>query len=291
MAYRREVTGLKKIDRLFKDLQKEQRCGLIAYVTCGDPDPETTVAIVLELERAGAAAIELGVPFSDPIADGPVIQAASQRALEHGTTIEHLFSIAQGIRASSTIPLIAFSYLNPILRYGVETFARKASDAAIDAVLCTDLPPESSKEIRALFNRYDLGLVALLAPTSSDERLKLVQKSTDGFIYYVSTTGVTGTRAELDPHLTERLVDLRAKLKKPLAVGFGVSTHAHYTALAPYCSAVVVGSAIVRAVSEGDAGGAAKRAGDVVRSILGREDRETTTPEPQARRAVGRDKS
>jgi tryptophan synthase alpha chain len=251
-------------------LKKEERCGLIAYVTCGDPDPDTTAAIVLALEAAGADAIELGVPFSDPIADGPVIQTASQRALQRGTTIEDLFSIAEKIRMSSAIPLIAFSYLNPILRFGVESFARRASEAAIDAVLCTDLPPESSKEIRGLFNRFELGLVALLAPTSPDDRIKLVQKSSDGFIYYVSTTGVTGTRRDLDETLIERLKALREKVKKPLAVGFGVSAHEHYTALAPHCDAVVVGSAIVRAVDEGDAAGAPQRAADVVRQILGR---------------------
>ena len=268
--HKREQTGLKKIEKLFKQLKKEERCGLIAYVTCGDPDPDTTVRIVHALEEAGADAIELGIPFSDPIADGPVIQAASQRALQRGTTIEDLFTIAQKIRMTSWIPLIAFSYINPIIRFGIETFAKRASDAAIDAVLCTDLPPESSKEIRELFNRHQLGLVALLAPTSPDDRVKLVQKSSDGFIYYVSTTGVTGARRELDASLIERLQTLRTKVKKPLAVGFGVSEHEHYAALAPHCDAVVVGSAIVRAIDEGDAAGAPERAAGVVRRILGR---------------------
>lgn len=262
-------TGRKKIERLFKQLKKEERCGLIAYVTCGDPDVETTVQIVLALEAAGADAIELGVPFSDPIADGPVIQAASQRALGGGTTIEDLFTIAQKIRMTSAIPLIAFSYLNPILRFGVETFARRASAVAIDSVLCTDLPPESSKEIRGLFNRYELGLVALLAPTSTDERIKLVQRNSDGFLYYVSTTGVTGTRRDLDVTLIDRLRELRHKVRKPLAVGFGVSTHEHYQALAPFCDAVVVGSAIVRAIGDGDSTAAPQRASKVIREILG----------------------
>ena len=267
---KRPVTGKKKIERLFKRLEAEQRCGLIAYVTCGDPDPETTVAIVRELEAAGADAIELGVPFSDPIADGPVIQEASYRSLQRGTTTEDLFEIAQKIRNDSTIPLIAFSYLNPVLHYGVASFARRCQEAAIDSLLCTDLPPESGKEIRALLHQFDVGIVSLLAPTSPDDRVKLVSRSSDGFIYYVSTTGVTGTRSELDPSLVSRLDDLRGKVKKPLAVGFGVSTNEHYRALASHCDAVVVGSAIVRAIGSGDAAGAPGRAGAVVRGILGK---------------------
>lgn len=267
---KRPVTGPKKLDRLFKKLKEEQRCGLIAYVTCGDPDPQTTVKTVLALAEAGADAVELGVPFSDPIADGPVIQEASQRSLEAGTTTEDLFAIAQAVRMESTVPLIAFSYLNPVLRFGVDTFARRCHDAAIDALLCTDLPPDSAKEIRELFHNHAVGLVSLLAPTSPDNRVKLVDKNSDGFIYYVSTTGVTGSRRDLDSDLIERLSQLRGKVKKPLAVGFGVSTHEHYAALAPHCDAVVVGSAIVRAVAGGDAAGAPERAAAVVRGILGR---------------------
>jgi tryptophan synthase alpha chain len=267
---KRAATGPKKVERLFKKLKSENRCGLIAYVTCGDPDPETTARIVLALTAAGADAIELGVPFSDPIADGPVIQEASQRALDGGTTTDDLFMIAQRVRMESSVPLIAFSYLNPVLRYGIESFARRCSEAAIDLLLCTDLPPESSKEIRELFHKHHVGIVSLLAPTSPDSRVKLVDRASDGFVYYVSTTGVTGTRRDLDGDLVARLDELRGKIKNPLAVGFGVSTHAHYTSLAPHCDAVVVGSAIVRAIASGDAASAPERAATVVREILGR---------------------
>ena len=234
---------------------------LIAYVTCGDGD---TVRIVEELESAGADAIELGIPFSDPIADGPVIQAASQRALGNGTTIHDVFTIARAIRERSEIPLIAFSYLNPVLRYGVERFAKDAKAAGIDSLLLTDLPPEVSGDVRKAMHGRGLGCVFLLAPTSTDARIRAVDKASDGFVYYVSTTGVTGARKELDPALLDRLDEVRAKLRKPIAVGFGISRHEHYELLRDRCDAIVVGSAIVRAVAEGRPPGA------VVAEILGR---------------------
>jgi tryptophan synthase alpha chain len=252
---------LNRVDALFRRLKHEKRCGLIAYVTCSDGD---TVSIVEDLERAGADAIELGIPFSDPIADGPVIQAAAQRALANGTTVHDVFAIARAIRQRSQIPLIAFSYLNPILRYGAERFAADANAAGIDSLLLTDLPPEVSQELRDALHAQSLGCVFLLAPTSTDVRIKTVDKASDGFVYYVSTTGVTGTRKDLDPALLTRLDEVRARVRKPLAVGFGISRHEHYQLLRDHCDAIVVGSAIVRAVAEG------RSAGAVVREILGR---------------------
>ncbi len=260
---------MKRIIALFRRLRREGRCGLIAYVTCGDPDPETTVKVVLELERAGADAIELGIPFSDPIADGPVIQAAAQRALQRGTTTNDVLKAAQAVRAVSEIPLIAFSYLNPILRYDADRFADAAAAAGFDSVLLTDLPPEDADVFRNAFHFRGLGLISLLAPTSSDKRRKLIDRLSDGFVYYVSMTGVTGERRELDPALLSRLDDLRARMKRPLAVGFGISLREHYEALREHCDAVVVGSAIVRAIAAGDPEGAPARAGQVVRRLLG----------------------
>jgi tryptophan synthase alpha chain len=257
-----------RVSSLFKRLRKEKRCGLIAYVTCGDPDRETTVRIVQELERAGADAIELGVPFSDPIADGPVIQAAAQRALAHGTSMRDVMTIARTVRESSSIPLIAFSYLNPVMRYGVEKLSADAAEAGIDAVLLTDLPPEAADDLRAAMHRNDLGTIFLLAPTSSEKRIAAIDRASDGFVYYVSTTGVTGARRELDPALLTRLEEIRGRLKKPVAVGFGVSQPEHYALLRDRCDAVVVGSAIVRAIADGGAADAPQRAGDVVRRIL-----------------------
>ena len=250
---------MNRVDTLFKRLKRERRCGLIAYVTCGDGD---TVGIVEELEAAGADAIELGIPFSDPIADGPVIQAAAQRALANGTTTTQVFEIAAAIRRRSEIPLIAFSYLNPILRFGTERFAREARDAGIDSLLLTDLPPEDGSDLRSALHAESLGCVFLLAPTSTDARIRTVDRASDGFVYYVSTTGVTGARSELDPVLLERLGEVRAKLRRPVAVGFGISRHEHYALLRDRCDAIVVGSAIVRAVAEG------RPPGEVVRQIL-----------------------
>jgi tryptophan synthase alpha chain len=250
---------MNRVDALFKQLEKQNRCGLIAYVTCGDGD---TVEIVRELQEAGADAIELGIPFSDPIADGPVIQAAAQRALAKGTTTRDVFAIAKAIRTSSEIPLIAFSYLNPVMRYGAEAFARDAKAAGIDSVLLTDLPPEAAADLRNAMHAEGLGTVFLLAPTSTDARIRIIDKNSDGFVYYVSTTGVTGTRSDLDPALIARLDEVRAKLKHPIAVGFGISKHEHYAALRERCDAIVVGSAIVRAVGEG------RSPGEVVRQIL-----------------------
>lgn len=261
---------MKRLERAFARMKKEKRCGLVAYVTCGDPDLDATVEIVAALEDAGADVIELGIPFSDPIADGPVIQAASFRSLSRGTTVANALETAARIRRRSRIPLVAFSYLNPVVRYGEKRFAADAAAAGIDAVLVTDLPPESAGPLSKAIRKKGLGLVFLLAPTSSDARVRTVAEASDGFVYYVSTTGVTGVRRELDPELLERLMVVRRQVSLPLAVGFGVSANAHYRALAPHCDAVVVGSAIVRAIAEGDRDGAASRAAGVVREILGR---------------------
>src|SRR6266496_1368075 len=219
---------MNRVKRLFKSLHAQSRCGLIAYVTCGDGP---TADIILALAEAGADAIELGVPFSDPIADGPVIQAAAQRALKSGTTMHDIFAIAREVRAKSEIPLIAFSYLNPVMRYGIERFAADAEAAGIDDVLLTDLPAERAGDLKPALHAHGLGAVFLLAPTSSDTRVAAVNRASDHFIYYVSTTGVTGTRSELDPALLERLDEVRAQVAKPLAVGFGISRHEHYEAL------------------------------------------------------------
>ena len=252
---------MNRVRNLFRRLRDDERLGLIAYVTCGDGP---TADIILALAEAGADAIELGVPFSDPIADGPVIQAAAMRALKNGTTIQDIFAIAHAVRERSDIPLIAFSYLNPVLRYGVDRFADEAAAAGIDSALLVDLPAERANEVKPALHARGLGATFLLAPTSSEARVAAVNRASDDFIYYVSTTGVTGARRELDPALLARLDEIRGQVTKPLAVGFGISKHEHYAALRGRCASVVVGSAIVRAVAEGGAEGAA----GVVRGIL-----------------------
>jgi tryptophan synthase alpha chain len=193
-----------------------------------------------------------------------VIQAASMRALAKGTTTRDVFAIARAIRSRSEIPLIAFSYLNPVLRYGTTAFAHDAKTSGIDSLLLTDLPPESAAELRTAMHAEELGTVFLLAPTSTDTRIRAIDRASDGFVYYVSTTGVTGTRSDLDPALLTRLDEVRSKLKHPIAVGFGISRHEHYEMLRHRCDAIVVGSAIVRAIANGESVGA------VVRGILGK---------------------
>lgn len=258
---------MNRVTRLFARLQHERECGIVAYVTCGDPDVATTVEVIEALEEAGAACIELGVPFSDPIADGAAIQAASQRALAAGTTLRDVLAIGRRVRARSGIPLVLFSYLNPLLCYGFDRFAGEASEAGIDAVLVTDLPPEEGREARALMRRRGLASVLLASPTTGTKRLRAIARESDGFLYYVSTTGVTGARENLDPALAGRLPELRS-LGVPVAVGFGISRHEHVRALAGRVDAVVVGSAIVRAIEDGPAASAAERAAAVVRNLL-----------------------
>jgi tryptophan synthase alpha chain len=258
---------MNRVGKLFRQLKREHRCGVIAYITCGDGP---TIEIIRALEDAGADAIELGVPFSDPIADGPVIQAAAHRALGNGAKISDIFAIARAIREKSEIPLIAFSYLNPVLRYGIDRFADDAGASGIDSVLLTDLPAEAANEVKPAFKKKGLGSIFLLAPTSSNARIATVDRVSDDFIYYISTMGVTGARTELDPALLTRLDEVRAQVRKPLAVGFGISQHAHFELLKDRCDAIVVGSAIVRAIANGESEGAAERAGAVVRSVLGR---------------------
>ncbi|HKR63212.1 MAG TPA: tryptophan synthase subunit alpha, partial [Thermoanaerobaculia bacterium] len=184
------------------------------------------------------------------------------RALRNGTTTGDVFAAAKRIREKSAIPLIAFSYLNPVMRYGVERFARDAAASGIQSLLLTDLPPEAAGDLRKAMHAHGVGTVFLLAPTSTDARIRAIDRASDGFVYYVSTTGVTGTRRELDPALLTRLDEVRVKLKHPIAVGFGISRHEHYELLRERCDAIVVGSAIVRAIGNGES------AGDVVRGIL-----------------------
>ena len=261
---------MNRLRATFSRLKREGRCGLVAYLTCGDPDRETTIKTIRELEKSGADAIELGVPFSDPIADGPVIQAASQRALANRTSVDDVLGIAREIRSASEIPLVVFSYLNPILKFGVPRFAEAAAVAGVDAVLITDLPPDDSEPLRSTLRAKGIGMVFLLAPTSTDRRIRLVNRLSDDFIYYVSTNGVTGARSELDPTLLVRLTEVKKKVSRPLAVGFGVSKRQHFDLLSQTSEAVVVGSAIVRAMAAGDRAAAPERAGQVIREILGR---------------------
>lgn len=222
---------------------------LVAYVTCGDPDLATTREIVLAAIEAGADVVELGVPFSDPVADGPVIQRASERALKHGTSLAQVLTLAAEIRqqAQST-GLIIFSYLNPILRMGLKKFCKVARAAGVDGALLTDLPVEEAGEYLRAMREHDLAPVFLAAPTSPDERLKRIAEASRGFVYAVSRTGVTGQRQELAKDARKLVNRLRRLTKLPVALGFGISTPEQFTEVGEFADAVVVGSAIVETI-------------------------------------------
>lgn len=237
-----------RIGRLFDCLKRDGRKGLIAYLTAGDPAPDRTADLVEALVRGGADLIELGVPFSDPIADGPVIQRAGERALTAGTTLGSVLDIAAEIRRRSEVPLLLFTYLNPVLRYGLERLAADAARQGIDGCLLTDASVDEAQDYAAAMHRHGLDTVFLAAPTSTPRRLELVARYSTGFIYLVSRTGVTGERERLSDSVAPMVRAVRAVTDLPLAVGFGISRPEHVAELARQVEAVVVGSAFVRLI-------------------------------------------
>src|SRR6478752_7683748 len=216
-----------RIAGLFDQLKRDGRKGLIAYITAGDPSPERTPALVSAMVRGGADLIELGVPFSDPIADGPVIQRGGERALKAGTTLSTVLEIARQIRAASEVPLLLFTYLNPVLRYGLERLAADAAASGIDGCLLIDASVEEAETYVGAMHRHGLDTVFLAAPTSTERRLQLVARYSTGFVYLVSRTGVTGVQDSLSASVAPLVQAVRAVTELPLAVGFGVSTPAH----------------------------------------------------------------
>jgi len=237
-----------RIGRWFDDLARRNQKGLVAYLTAGDPAPERTPDLVEALVRGGAGLIELGVPFSDPIADGPVIQRAGERALRAGTSLKAVLEIAAGIRKRSEVPLLLFTYLNPVLRYGLDRLAEDAAGCGIDGCLLTDASVEEARDYVEAMQRHSLDTVFLAAPTSTRRRLELVARYSTGFVYLVSRTGVTGERESLSESVAPLIRAVRATTSLPLAVGFGVSRPEHVAALASQVEAVVVGSAFVRMI-------------------------------------------
>lgn len=227
-----------------------KRPGLVAYITCGDPDLDTSREVALAAVRAGADVIELGVPFSDPVADGAVIQRASERALQHGTTLSGVLEVAKQIRSQSDAGLVIFSYLNPILQFGLDAFCVAAAAAGVDGVLVTDLPLEEAGEYLTAVKAHKLAPIFLAAPTSTDERLKQIAKHSRGFVYAISRTGITGARQQLTGEARSLVERLRTYTKLPIAVGFGVSTREQFAEVGSFADAAVIGSAIVQRVEE-----------------------------------------
>jgi tryptophan synthase alpha chain len=246
----------------------EKKPSLVAYMTCGDPDLATTREIVLAAIREGADVIELGVPFSDPLADGPVIQRASERALKHGTSLDQILKLAAEIREhSQSVGLIIFTYLNPILRMGLAKFCKIARHAGIDGILITDLPVEEAGEYVREARANDLSCIFLAAPTSTDQRLKRIAEVSSGFVYAVSRTGVTGARKQVSEDAQKLVRRLRRHTKLPIAVGFGISTPEQFADVGKYADAAVVGSAIVETI-ERNPGNEAASVGQFVKELI-----------------------
>jgi tryptophan synthase alpha chain len=243
--------------------------GLVAYVTCGDPDLATSREVILAAIRAGADVIELGVPFSDPVADGPVIQRASERALHAGTTLQSVLTLAQDIRRQQpNVGLLVFSYLNPLIRMGLEHFAAAAKSAGVDGVLVTDLPVEEAAPHLAIMRHHQLDTVFLAAPTSPDDRLKAICEASRGFVYAVSRTGITGTRREVAADASGLVRRIKQFTELPVAVGFGISNAQQFAEVTSFADAAVVGSGIVQVIENAGPGAAAKAVHEFISNLL-----------------------
>lgn len=239
-----------RISRRFAELREHGEMGMVAYITAGDPSLDDSLRFVLALAESGADVIELGVPFSDPVADGPTIQRASERALKSGATLAGVLALVRRIRQASQVPLVLFSYFNPILQMGLEKFAAAASDAGVDGVLVTDLTPEESGAYRAILAARGLDTIFLAAPTSTNERLAKIAACSSGFLYLISRTGVTGAKDTLAEDLPALVRRVRAVTPLPLAVGFGISLPGHVSVLGGLADAAVVGSALVSEIEK-----------------------------------------
>ncbi|HST53687.1 MAG TPA: tryptophan synthase subunit alpha [Pyrinomonadaceae bacterium] len=260
---------MSRIAEAFKNLRAEGRRGFVPFITAGDPDLEATRGLVVELARAGATVIELGVPFSDPVADGPVIQRASERALRNGVGLQDVLETLADARRETDVPVILFSYFNPMLRFGVERLASEALRAGVDGILATDLIPEESAEFNSTLARHGLDEIFLVAPTTSDARLKMIAGRASGFIYAVSRAGVTGARDALSAEAERLVARVRRVSDLPVAVGFGISTREQVEEVWRYADAAVVGSAIVAEIeSHAGSNDLVARVGEFTRSLI-----------------------
>ncbi|MGZ3595403.1 MAG: tryptophan synthase subunit alpha [Syntrophales bacterium] len=239
-----------RIERTFQDLKQKNEKALIVYLTAGDPDMQTTGRLILALEQSGVDVIEIGVPFSDPTADGPVIQAASQRSLHKGTTLSGILDMIESLRPVTEIPIVLLGYYNPIYSFGNERFAASAKRAGVDGILVVDLPPEESLELRSYTDPAGIDFISLVAPTTSDNRIARIADNATGFLYYISITGVTGTAQPLTQNIEVDVERIRKISALPLVIGFGISTPAQAAAIAACADGVVIGSAFVRLIEE-----------------------------------------
>lgn len=259
---------MSRIQKKFSELKESNEAALIPFITAGDPDLQTTLKIMHALEAGGADCIELGIPFSDPTADGPTIQRASERALKNQITLPQILPMLRRFRSDSELPVILFGYFNPFFRFGLEKFCRQSARAGADGVLCVDLPPEESEELKRWTDAEQMDLIFLLSPTSGHDRVKMVAQKGRGFIYYVSVTGVTGARQSFDEQLRSQVAEVRRMAAVPIGVGFGISTPQQAAWIAEFADAVVIGSALVATIERAHGSSAkAQAAGDFVTKI------------------------
>ena len=259
---------MSRIDETFARLKREGKGGLIPFITAGDPDIETTRELLFALARAGADVIELGVPFSDPIADGPVIQRASQRALLNETSVAQILTLVADVRKEFAVPIVVFSYLNPLLQFGLDRFASEAARAGVDGVLLTDLPAGEASEFAQALSSHSLDLIRLVAPTSTDQRLETIAAGASGFIYAVSRTGVTGKTTESSEEAEKLVGRVRQVSDLPVAVGFGITNAKQVGDVWRYAEAAVVGSAIVAEIERAGSTDVVQRVEEFVSSLL-----------------------
>jgi tryptophan synthase alpha chain len=257
-----------RIARRFAALKSEGRAGLVTFVTAGDPDPKTSAAILAGLPAAGADVIELGMPFSDPMADGPVIQASSLRAIRAGQKMRGTLDIVRTFRSTDTeTPIVLMGYFNPIHRYGVERFAADAAAAGVDGLIVVDLPPEEEAELKGPADHAGLSLIRLVSPNTSEARIARLMHGTSGFVYYVSITGITGTRSAEAASVAKSVARIKRATSLPVAVGFGIKTPEQAEEIARVADAAVVGSAIVEQVAKGDAKAVLSYVSDLAKGV------------------------
>lgn len=245
----KKIKSMNRIDRTFDLLKKKNEKAMISFITAGDPDLDTTVDLVLAMEQAGADIIELGIPYSDPLADGVIIQESSARALKNGVKIIKIMNTVKEIRRKSSVPLIYLVYYNSVFKYGKEKFIRECRDAGVDGIIIPDLPIEERKDVIDTADKYGVYLIPLIAPTSR-ERIKNITYNGKGFVYCVSTNGVTGIRQEISTDIEKYMDIVSQYTDMPKALGFGISNAEMAKKFKPYCDAVIVGSAIVKKIAE-----------------------------------------
>ncbi len=265
-----EARGALRIEGIYDELKKKNEKALITFITAGDPSIEVTEKLIFKMEASGADIIELGIPFSDPMADGPTIQASSERALLKGVHIREVLGLVKNVRKKSNIPIILFGYYNPVFAYGLGKFARDAKRAGVDGVLIVDLPPEEAGALLAELRGVGLALVFLLTPVSDEKRMRLVAKDGSGFIYFVSLTGVTGARVKMKAHVAGHIKELRKFTKLPVGVGFGVSSPKQAKDIGAHADGVIVGSAIINIMAK--KGPAKSRVAEVGRFVASLKD-------------------